>query len=153
MAETALIDTNIFMYAAGGPHTYREPCRRIVRSLGAHDNVVGDWHAVTDAELFQEIAYRYASIGKVHVGVRLQESLRVLALRVLPIDEHVVDAFLELQRDHAADLAARRLSVRDVLHVAVMRAHCIQAILTADRDFDSIPNIRRLDPVELSEAL
>ena len=42
------LDTNVFLYAAGGEHVLREPCRRILR------NVV-DIDAITSSEVVQEI--------------------------------------------------------------------------------------------------
>lgn len=144
--EEALLDANVFMYAAGGPHRYRAPCRRIVRDLGDGSRRVGRWSAVVDAELFQELAYRYTSIGKPAVGRELQRGVRALGLPVVPIDEDVVGAFVELQRAHHDSLAARAVSVRDLLHVAVMQVRGIRAIITADKDFDALPNVVRIDP-------
>ncbi len=150
MADTVLIDANIFMYAAGGPHAYREPCRQIVRTLATRGGRLRQSTAVIDAELFQEVAYRYASIGKAEIGRAMQESIRALGLPVIAIDEQVVDVFIELQRRLRASLTSSGPSVRDLLHAAAMQAHGVRTIVTADRDFDALPDIERLDPTEVS---
>lgn len=37
-----------------------------------------------------------------------------------------------------------KTSARDALHVAIMRRHGIESILTFDRGFDQIPDLRRV---------
>jgi len=100
-----------------------------------------------DTETFQELAYRYASIGRPAVGRRLQESLLTLGIAVLPVDRAVVDAFVGLQERYQHELEGRRVSVRDLLHAAVAVASGIETILSADRDFDLLAGVRRLDPL------
>ncbi len=143
-----LLDANVFMYAAGGEHPYRDPARSIVQRL-ADSRGLQPWTPCVDSELFQEIAYRYASIGKAHVGHQLQRHILALPLRVLAVDEAVVGAFIDAQAHHADALEHRRIAVRDLLHLAVMSVHGIGAILTADRDFDGLPGVRRVDLTEL----
>jgi predicted nucleic acid-binding protein len=41
-------------------------------------------------------------------------------------------------------LGAADLSARDAIHVAVMRAHGVDTILSFDRGFDAVPGIHRL---------
>ncbi len=41
------------------------------------------------------------------------------------------------------------VKARDCVHVAVMRAHNLSHIISVDRDFDRIPGIVRLDPLDL----
>lgn len=40
------------------------------------------------------------------------------------------------------------LSSRDLVHLAVMLNHGVEAILTMDRHFDSVSQVRRIDPSE-----
>ena len=47
------------MYAAGTAHSYRQPAQRIIAAIAG-----GQLAAVTDVEVFQEILYRYFSIGQ-----------------------------------------------------------------------------------------
>ena len=52
----------------------------------------------------------------------------------------------------AGALASRHagLSARDLLHVAVMTRQGANQIVSADRGFDQVPGIERLDPLDLS---
>ncbi|MDR7537710.1 MAG: type II toxin-antitoxin system VapC family toxin [Armatimonadota bacterium] len=65
---------------------------------------------------------------------------RLMAGRPLPVDEMHVR--------QARDLADRysRLSPRDLIHLAIMLRHGIGEIAPADAHFDTVPEVRRLDP-------
>lgn len=41
------------------------------------------------------------------------------------------------------------LSARDAVHVATMRNDGIESMISADKDFDRVDGIRRLDPTEV----
>jgi len=134
-----LLDTNVPLYAAGGPSPFREACREIVRSAAD-----GRIDAVTDAEVLQEILHRTRSVGR---------TAHALA---------VFDLFLRAMRGRIASVgpddveAARRLldrypfaGARDLIHVAVARRLGIGEIVSVDRDFDRIEEVRRVDPRDL----
>ncbi len=99
----------------------------------------------TDAEVFQELFHRY------------------LSLRVWPEGKKAFDRFAVLLRDRveavrledvrqAAAMAERypHLSARDLLHLAVMRRVGARVIVSADRDFDTINEVERLDPLAVA---
>jgi predicted nucleic acid-binding protein len=48
-----LYDTSIFVYALGGDHPYREPCREIVRRDAA-----GDLQGEASCDLLQELVHQ-----------------------------------------------------------------------------------------------
>ena len=50
-----LYDTSIFVYALGGEHPYKEPCREIVRKAAA-----GDLQGEASADLLQELTHQRA---------------------------------------------------------------------------------------------
>jgi predicted nucleic acid-binding protein len=64
------------------------------------------------------------------------------------VAESAIDRFIDLQETYREELEERRASVRDLLHVAVMHDAGLEAILTADRDFDLL-DTKRLDPIAL----
>lgn len=130
------IDVNIPMYAAGAPHPLREPSQRVIMAIAT-----GQLDAVTDAEVFQEILYRYLHIGEREKGFKVFDHFyRIMAGRILSID----DADVQQARNLAERYAT--LSARDVIHLGVMRRHQLRDIITADTGFDAIEEIRRLDP-------
>ena len=132
----AFIDTNIPMYAAGTPHGLREPSQWVITGI-----VSGQIDAVTDVEVFQEILYRYFRVREREKGFSVFDSFRRIMLgRILPVED--VDIF------RARQLADRypALSPRDLIHAAVALHHHALDIITADRGFDSVDGLRRLDP-------
>ena len=134
------IDTNVPMYAAGKLHPLKEPCQRVVLAVAK-----GELNAVTDTEVFQEILYRYLHIGEREKGFQVFDYFyRIMAGNVLPVEEEDIWEARQLaeRTDH--------LSLRDLFHLAVMFHHNITRIVTADKGFDSIPEIRRIDPLTFS---
>jgi len=130
------IDTNVPMYAAGVPHPLREPSQRVIRAIA-----VGELDAVTNAEVFQELLYRYLHIGRREKAFQIFDYFyRIMRGYILPVED--VDVL------RARELAERYtvLGPRDLIHLAVMEHHQIQDIITTDKDFDGIPGIRRIPP-------
>jgi predicted nucleic acid-binding protein len=64
--------------------------------------------------------------------------------RIAPVLDTDVAQAAALADDHP------RLSARDLLHVAVMQRLGATHIASADRDFDAVPGIQRLDPAQLA---
>ncbi len=130
------IDANIPMYAAGTPHPLKAPCQAVMMAAAA-----GRIDAVTDAEVLQEILYRYLRIGRREAGFRVFDNFRRLMLgRIFPIDHHDMQAARELAE------TATHLSPRDLVHLAVMRRRGVAEIVTTDVGFDGAPGITRIDP-------
>jgi len=130
------IDTNIPMYAAGKPHPLRAPAQAVINAI-----VEDEIDAVTDAEVFQEILYRYWHISAREKGLLIFDHFyRVMLGKVLPVTTHDVLLARELLDQFPT------LPPRDVIHLAVMRRNEINFIISADKDFDDIPGIQRIDP-------
>ncbi len=128
------MDTNIPMYADGSSHPLKEPCVRALEMIAD-----GSLPTVTSVEVLQEILHRYFSLGRRAEGVVLARRVARL-LSIVPVTlSDVLDA---------ADLAARhqQLAARDLVHLAVMRNHGLDTILSADAHFDAVPGITRLAP-------
>jgi predicted nucleic acid-binding protein len=139
MTDAVLIDVNIPMYAAGRDHPLCEPSRQVVRAIAS-----GELEAVTDAEVFQEILYRYLHIGERDKGLQVFDYFhRIMEGRVLPVGDAEVLQARALAERHT------RLGARDLIHLAVMRNNQIRRIVSADRHFDDLEGIERLDPTAL----
>ena len=137
MQASYFLDANVLMYAAGAAHPLREPCREALRR--AVDQEVS---LVTDAEVLQEILYRYFSIGRGEVARAVYDSAIRLCDEVLPIDEGHTSRALELLLEHG------ELSPRDAIHAATMEDHGLKRLLSTDRDFDALDQVERIDPAE-----
>ncbi len=123
------------MYAAGAPHPLREPCRdALEKAVRLKANLV------TDSEVLQELLYRYFAINRPEVAESVYRSAVRLCDEVLPVSERHTARALELL------LKYRRLSVRDAIHIATMEAKGLRRLVSTDRDFDGVSEIRRIDP-------
>lgn len=130
------IDTNIPMYAAGAAHPLVEPARRVMAAVAS-----GRIDAVTDAEVFQEILYRYLHIVQREKGFKIFDHFfRIMLGRILPIEDQDVRQARELAERYPP------LGPRAPVHLAVMVRHQIEEIVTADAAFDAVAEVRRVDP-------
>ena len=130
------VDANIPMYAAGTPHPLRAPCQEITVAIAE-----GRIDVVTDVEVIQEILHRYTSIGQRARAIALAREFASLIGAVLPVTSAEMTLSIDLHTAHS------RLTARDSLHLAVMRLNGLTTILTADRHFDALAGIERVDPV------
>lgn len=130
------VDSNVPMYVAGREHPFREPARRFLSRVRA-----GEVEACTSTEVLQEILYRYVGLRRVDLAIEVYELFASLCPVVLPVTLADTDGTRDLLREHEG------VSVRDLLHAAVMRNHDITRIASFDRGFEAIPWIERL-PLE-----
>jgi predicted nucleic acid-binding protein len=132
-----LFDTGVFIYALGGDHPYREPCRQVLREV--RDRRLG---AEASVELIHEFAYvRLRQSGnRIEAARSARSIMRSFSLHVVePSDmERAVDLWCEHER----------LDVRDAIFAAQALNREIGAILTPDRDFDGIVGLQRIDPAD-----
>ena len=128
-----LVDSNVPMYLVGADHPHKIDAQRALERAIA-DGV----KLVTDAEVLQEILHRYAAIGRRDAIQPCVAALLGVADEVLPVEGEDVLAARDLL------LASTSLSARDAIHLAIMRRHRIEAILSFDRGLDDVPGLRRL---------
>lgn len=129
------IDANVPMYAAGAEHPLKEPCLVILRSIAG-----GELAAVTDVEVCQEILHRYTALGEREQALHVTRLFLKLVPEVLPIAKEDLLLGLEMHQRYPS------LQARDSLHAAVMRNNDIRFIVSADRHFDQVEGIERIDP-------
>ena len=132
---TVLVDSAVFMYAAGAEHPLREPCRDVLRRFRA-----GRLDAATSAEVVQEILHRFTGTARHEDGVRLARAALSMFRPVLSVDHAVLRRTCELAAEHPGERA------RDLVHVATCLVHGLEAILSPDADFDRIGEVARVAP-------
>jgi predicted nucleic acid-binding protein len=132
---TAFIDTAVIMYAASDEHPLREPSRRVLSRIGT-----GELDGVISTEVVQEILHRFTSVRRVDVGQAQARDAMDFFAPVLPITHALMR--------RVPDLALKypQLDARDVLHVATCIHEGITDIISPDRGFDQVAEIRRIDP-------
>ena len=134
-----LLDANIPIYAEGREHRYRAPCRIILEQTKTWP----DRYAI-DVEALQEILYVYSSRGELETGTGIVERLLSRLPNIIPITATEIRAAMRLMAE------TRNLTTRDAIHGAVVLEHQMEGIVSADRDFDRIPGLRRYDPTEVA---
>ena len=137
------LDVNVPMYAAGQPHPYRAACVWIMTQIAE-----GELAAAIDAEIIQEILYRYGSLQRWDIAVAMAKNLLKLVPTVYAITPAEVRLAVELFEQHAP----QGVKARDIIHVAVMRHNGISRIISTDSHFDQIGGVIRLDPHQLYES-
>jgi uncharacterized protein len=130
---TLFVDANVPMYLVGAEHPNKEPATTALEIAIARGE-----RLVTDAEVLQELLHRYRSIGRLDAMEQATDALLSVVDEVFPIERDDVLAARRLL------VRLPRLSARDALHVATMRRHGVDDILTFDTGFDAVGGLRRL---------
>ena len=121
------------MYLVGAPHPRKADAGRLLERL------IGDrQRLLTDAEVLQEILHRYAAINRRDAIQPAFDALLAVVDDVLPVDLAIARGAKEIV------LGYRNMSARDSVHLAVMKRHGIDRILSFDVGFDGFPGITRL---------
>jgi predicted nucleic acid-binding protein len=130
---TLFVDANVPMYVVGAAHPNKD------RALAALEVAVARGERlVTDAEVLQELLHRYRAIGRIDWIDGAMDSLLSVVDEVFPIDADDIRAAQRILERMPA------LSARDAVHVATMRRHGVDDILTFDTGFDAVGGLRRL---------
>jgi len=137
---TAFIDAAVIMCAAGGEHPLRDPCRRVLSRIGT-----GELDGVISAEVVQEILHRFVSVRRADVGREQATEAMDFFAQVLPITHALMR--------RVPDLVARypSLDARDLVHVATCIHEGITTVVSPDRGFDQVAEVRRIDPMAFAD--
>lgn len=132
-----LVDTNIFVYARGREHPYREPCRALLRAAG--DGLI---QLDGSVEVVQEFTHLLVRRGLDREQV-LAEAREVRSqYRLHAFDEDVLRTVLTLLANYT------ELGVRDAVHAATALRAGITQIVSADHVFDAVGEVTRVDPAD-----
>jgi len=126
------------MYAAGQDHPLRAPCARIIERFRD-----GEMEGAISAEVVQEVLHRFVAIRQFELGAALARDALDLFAPVLPITHAVMDRMPALVERYPA------LAACDLVHVATCLEHGISTIISPDRGFDAVSEIRRLAPEDV----
>jgi predicted nucleic acid-binding protein len=132
-----LFDTGVFIYALGGEHRYREPCRAILLEMRS-----GQLAGEASIELIHEFAYVRCrrEVTRFEAAGSARDVADMCPLHhVEPGD---VERALDLWCEH------ERLDMRDAIFAAQALNRGIDAILSPDKGFDGIPGLERIDPAD-----
>jgi predicted nucleic acid-binding protein len=107
----------------------------------ARNDVLGNCgKPVVNTEVLQEILYRYVMIEKGDTGLSICRDIEALEVDVLPVTTDDMNRTFELFERYKS----KKLPPRDLIHAAVMINNGISHIVSADKHFDSIKEIKRV---------
>lgn len=132
------MDVNIPMYAAGAQHELKAPCAWILEEV-----VEGRLNVATDAEVVQEVLYRYGALRRWDLGVRIADNLFAILPVIYPFRPEDARTAVELFQRYGPE----GVPARDCAHAAVMLNRSIAEILSTDGHFDLIEALTRIDPL------
>lgn len=132
-----LFDTGVFLYALGGEHHYREPCRALLRDIRG-----GRLAGEASVELIHEFAYVRSTrrTTRSDAAESARDVAGVCTLHTVGADD--IERALDLWCEH------QRLDMRDAIFAAQALNRGIDAILSPDRGFDGIAGLERIDPAD-----
>ncbi len=128
------VDTNVFVYAMTDS-AYSGGSQLVVAAIGAGR---GAW--ATSTAVIEEL-WHLESRGRLPGGSGAAVDVFCLLRPVLDVSDDVIK--------RAFALAGWGLGTNDRVHVATCFAHKITTIVTADRAFDAVPGLRRIDPSDV----
>lgn len=128
------LDTSVMLLAVGTPRPARESCRQILRAVQARRVA-----AHLSVEAVQEFLHHRIRRGAAD-AVEQARAWRDLAT-VHAFDLEVLDEALRLVEDG-------QVRGRDAVHAATARVAGFDHVVSTDRDFDGIPGLRRIDPLD-----
>jgi len=131
------IDSNIFFYAKIMDRKYGQPCAEVIRKIEKVEIA-----AATSVLIIAELANALRKYGLDDEVKDVVDALFSLEITVLQVDSTDMRNAINIFNDS-------RISPYDCVHIAVMEKAGIEEIISADREFDKLPNIKRIDPHDL----
>lgn len=131
-----VVDTTVLVYAVGGEHPLREPCRTIVRAVGD-----GSLIATTTVEVIQEFTHVRARRQGRAESVALARSYATLLAPLLVLDETDLRAGLDLFARHQS------LGAFDAVLAAATMGRDAE-LVSADHGFAALEGLTVHDPAD-----
>lgn len=129
------LDTNIFLYAIGADSPHKKACRSVLMAVGK-----GEINGVTSSEVLQEVLHVRSRRVDLKDGIQATRAAAAMVAEVLTVTGEDVLAACRVLERHP------QIAARDALHVAVMKASDIHTLISVDKDFDAVKDIKRIGP-------
>jgi predicted nucleic acid-binding protein len=133
-----LIDTNVFIYAVGAPHEYKQVCARLAREF-----IQERYDVNIDTELLQEVLFHFWHRRRLAEAFEVFDSIMTGFPSPIPISGREVRTAREIMETYSD------LQPRDAIHAAVVLEHGLEGIVSTDRGFDHVKGVTRFDPKQL----
>jgi predicted nucleic acid-binding protein len=130
---TFFVDANAIVYSAS-EGSARRNCLRVLGEIST-----GDADGRTSAAVLEEV-WHVAGRGRRERGAGIVQAALEIFSPLLPVNEEALV--------HALSMPESKLGPNDRLHVGTCANHEIEVVLSADRAFDGVKGIRRVDPFD-----
>jgi predicted nucleic acid-binding protein len=137
---TVFVDSAVLMYAAGRQHPLRAPSLRFLDQVAD-----GSIQAITSVEVVQEIFHRYISLRRPDLAKIVAQDAQDMFAPVVPITHALMRRVPVLADKYP------RLQARDLVHVATCIHEGVTEIVSPDKAFDQVDEVRRIDPTEFAD--
>jgi predicted nucleic acid-binding protein len=121
------VDTNVFMYAVGGPHPLKGPAREFFAESNRDRTPL-----CTSAEVLQELVHAYLRVERLRT---LDEAMSLVVrsgVEVWPLEDEDVTLARQLHEQYPA------LGARDLCHLASCRRRGVGEIKTFDQGLRAV---------------
>lgn len=132
--ETFFIDSNIFFYAKIMDKEYGKECARVLNTIAE-----GGLKATTSSLAIIELANALRKYGLSKEVKKVVDAIFSLDIQIFPVDH--IDV-----RNAAEIFDKTGISPYDCTHLAIMKKAETNKIISADKEFEKISWIKRVDP-------
>jgi len=132
--ETYYIDSNIFFYAKIMDKEYGEACARILSMISR-----GELQVITSSLALIELANALRKYGLGDQVTGVVDAVFSLDFQIAQVDPTDVRNAMEIFDEF-------RISPYDCTHAAIMKKAGTSSIISADKDFEKVTWIKRIDP-------
>jgi len=130
------IDSNIFFYAKIMDRKYGKACADIIEKISE-----GEIEASISPLVILEVTNAMKKYGMRKDIKNEADAILSLDIEIFPIDSIVARLAMEIFEEVG-------ISPYDCTHIAVMKRYEIKRIFSADKEFDRVPGIKRIDPLK-----
>jgi uncharacterized protein len=128
------VDSNVFFYSKIMDKKYGQSCSVIVRNIAAHQ-----LQACISSLVVLEVANALRKYGR-----PADVAPEVRAISTLAIETYQIDA--SDVREAAEIFEEIEINPYDCLHATIMKRYSVNQMISADREFDKVHGIKRVDP-------
>ncbi len=128
------VDTNVFMYAVGGPHPLRTAAREFFLMSNGNRTPL-----CTSAEVLQELVHAYLPVARVEALDAAMALVVRCRVQVWPLEEEDVTLARQLHEQYSM------LGARDLCHLASCRRRGVSKVITFDRVLRAVTGGRGRD--------
>jgi predicted nucleic acid-binding protein len=125
------LDTNVIMYAVGGPHPLRDSARALLKTAAERSEALA-----TSTEVFQELLHAYLPVDRIDDLDRAWRLLRAVTVDTWSVEPDDVELARSLRVRHP------ELSARDLVHLACCRRRGVERAHTLDRALRAAVGLR-----------